>query len=137
MKHACALAMVPLLVLASTAQAQALGQGGSEVTISPWRVIASLALCLALGATAIYALRRRFGLGGDSLHKGLLGKRIRLVEQQYLGPQRSICLVEIDGKTYAALFAPQAAALVPLGGEAPADGPDVAGGDAVGGDALR
>jgi Flagellar biosynthesis protein, FliO len=105
-----------LLLLGQAAPAQTLAQGSGGIDISPWRVIASLVLCLALGGGAIYALRRRFGILPLASATGPSTKRIRLVEQQYLGPQRSICLIEIDGQTYAALFAPQATALMPLAG---------------------
>ena len=85
------------------------------VAVSPWRVVGSLLLCLALGATAIVLLRRRYGLGLARPLGGAGSRRIRIVEQQGLGSQRSLSIIEIDHRTYAALIAPGAATLLPLG----------------------
>lgn len=105
------------LALAGTAaHAQEIGQNAAA-SISPWRVVSSLVLCLALGAVAIFALRRRYGLNRLPLLGGEVPRRIKVIEQQALGPQRSLCLVEIDGCAYAALFAPQTATLVALASE--------------------
>lgn len=108
-----ALIMTLLAAAAQPAQAQAIGQVATY-SVSPWRIVASLMLCLALGAAAIFALRRRYGLGRLPLMGSEAARRIKVIEQQPLGPQRSICLIEIDGRGYAALFAPQTATLVPL-----------------------
>lgn len=109
------LAFAPIFqaAFAHPALAQTIGQG-SGVDVSIWRVLLSLLFCLALGACAIFLLRGRFGSGRTRLLGSNGSRRIKLAEQQFLGPQRYICLIEIDGRPYAALFAPQAATLVPL-----------------------
>ncbi len=112
--RAQALSLALPVLTVGTAQAQTLGQGGTELAISPWRVLASCLLCLALGVGAIFALRRRFATGpGRLLAANGHGKRIRVVEQQYLGPHRSLCLLTIDGEEYVCLFSAQAASLLP------------------------
>ena len=111
-----------LALTEAAAHAQAIGQNAAT-SISPWRVVASLMLCLALGAAAIFALRRRYGLNRLPLLGGEVLRRIKVVEQQTLGPQRSLCLVEIDGRAYAALFAPQTATLVALASETAGEPP--------------
>ncbi|MFA7603936.1 MAG: flagellar biosynthetic protein FliO [Novosphingobium sp.] len=102
-----------LLVLPGGAWAQDIGQNHGSL-ISPWRIIASLAFCLVLGGAAIFMLRRysRWGNGAPSRANPI--QRLRVVEQRHLGPQRSICLIEIDGHGYAAIFAAQAVSLVTL-----------------------
>ncbi|MFT4025392.1 MAG: flagellar biosynthetic protein FliO [Novosphingobium sp.] len=104
-----------LVALPQAAAADSLGGGGDGFTVSPWRVVAALTLCLALGAAAILVLRKHHALG-SALPRGPGERRMRVIEQQSLGPQRSLALVEIDGQSYAALVAPGAAALVLLGG---------------------
>jgi flagellar biogenesis protein FliO len=104
-----------------TAYADVLGNGAS-LAVSPWRVIASLLLCLALGAAAIFPLRRRYGLGQGSLLRATTERRIRVIEQQGLGPHRSVSLIEIDRQAYVALIAPGSATLVAL--ERPAPKPE-------------
>jgi flagellar biogenesis protein FliO len=49
-------------------------------------------------------------------------RRIRVIEQQGLGPHRSLSLIEIDRQAYVALIAPGAATLVALERPAPAAG---------------
>lgn len=100
------------------AQAGTLG-GGAGAAISVWRVIGALVLCLVLGTAAIFMLRRRYGFGAGGPLRAPPSRRIRVIEQQGLGPQRSLTLVEIDRRTYAALIAPGGASLVALD-----DGPD-------------
>lgn len=87
---------------------------GTGLAISPWRVIGSLLLCLALGGAAIFLLRRRYGLGQGSAARGPMDRRIRVVEQQGLGPHRSLSLIEIDRQAYVALIAPGSATFVAL-----------------------
>lgn len=98
---------------ADPAWAQAIGQTDQSL-VSPWRVAAALVFCLVLGAGAIMVLRRRFGSARGAFPGTGATKRIRLLEQHYLGPQRSICLIEIDDRSYAAVFAAQAVSLVPM-----------------------
>ncbi|MBU6267851.1 MAG: flagellar biosynthetic protein FliO, partial [Sphingomonadales bacterium] len=90
-----------VLAFAGPAQAQALAQGDGGSAVSAWRVVLALLFVLALGVAAIFAMRRRFGALPLA---SAPGKRIRVIEQQYLGPQRALYLVEIDGLAYAALF---------------------------------
>ncbi|MDB5725974.1 MAG: hypothetical protein JWQ16_2728 [Novosphingobium sp.] len=104
------------------AYAGALGDGAS-LAVSPWRVIASLLLCLALGVTAIFLLRRRYGLSQGSLLRANTERRIRVIEQQGLGQHRSVSLIEIDRQAYVALIAPGSAALVALERPAPETDP--------------
>ncbi len=113
MKHHQSLVPAMLMVTSQPALAQVIGQGGG-VDVSIWRVVLSLMFCLALGAGAVLLLRRHFAPGQSGLRRGTAERRIKLVDQQFLGQQRSICLVEIDGKPFAALFSPQAASLLPL-----------------------
>lgn len=103
------------LALAAPAQAQAIGQAGDS-GVSLWRVLLALLLCLGLGAAAVLVLRRHAGRGLPfaALAGGVPERRIRVVEQHYLGPQRSICLIEIDGRSYVALIAGQAASVMAL-----------------------
>jgi hypothetical protein len=108
------------VALPQAALAGALGggdHGGAGVAISAWRVIGALMLCLALGTAAIFLLRKRYGLGAAGPLRAAASRRIRIIEQQGLGPQRSLALVEIDRRTYAALIAPGAASLVALSDE--------------------
>ncbi|MEO5587427.1 MAG: flagellar biosynthetic protein FliO [Novosphingobium sp.] len=131
-----ALRLVPGLALVALPQAAFAGTlgDGTGLAISPWRVIGSLLLCLALGAVAIVLLRRHYGLGrhhgrgrdyslirhfrlwrgrpGGGLLRAPADRRIRVIEQHSLGPQRSVSLIEIDRRTYAALIAPGSATLV-------------------------
>lgn len=102
---------------------------GAGFSVSPWRVIASLLLCLALGAVAILVLRKHYGLGQATLGRGADDRRIRVIEQQSLGPHRSLSLIEIDRQTYVALTAPGAATLVAL--ERPPTNPTITSGDEV------
>lgn len=108
------------MAVAATPQAACAGVigDGTGLAVSPWRVIGSLLLCLALGAAAIFLLRRYYGLSQNGPRIGSLGRaadrRIRLIEQQGLGPHRSLSLVEIDRQTYVALVAPGAATLIAL-----------------------
>lgn len=105
------LAFLPLL--AGSAQAQTLGHLEGEPGISLWRVLTALSLCLALAVVAAFALRRRFGTTTDRLlHSGTRERRIRVIEQQYLGPQRSLYLLAIDGEEFVCLFAAHTATLV-------------------------
>jgi hypothetical protein len=120
MKRSLVLALTFQLGLAGPALAQTLGQGGG-VEVSLWRVLLSLFFCVGLGAAAVYLLRKQMMQGRLELPWKRLGfaqpevqRRIRVADQQFLGPQRSIYLIEIDGEPYAALFAPQAATLIPL-----------------------
>lgn len=112
------------MAVAATPQAAcavAIGDG-TGLAVSPWRVIGSLLLCLALGAAAIFLLRRYYGLGQTGPRMGsrmgswgsAADRRIRVIEQQGLGPHRSLSLIEIDRRTYVALVAPGAATLVAL-----------------------
>jgi flagellar protein FliO/FliZ len=113
---------ITAIALAATAAPQAAYAGllgdSAGLAVSPWRVIGSLLLCLALGAAAIFLLRRHYGLGQGGQLRGPLrmspDRRIRIIEQQGLGPHRSLSLVEIDQRAYIALIAPGAATLVVL-----------------------
>jgi flagellar protein FliO/FliZ len=97
--------------LPQDAYAGALGDGAA-VVVSPWRVVGSLLLCLALGAAAIVLLRRHFGLGRGGPLRAANDRRMRVIEQHALGPHRSLSLIEIDARAYVALIAPGAATLV-------------------------
>lgn len=112
-----------IAVLPQAAYAGALGDGAG-LAVSPWRVIGSLLLCLALGAAAIFMLRRHYGLGRSGPHRGssngTTDRRIRMIEQQGLGPHRSLSLIEVDDQAYLALIAPGAATLVALERPGPA-----------------
>lgn len=99
---------------------------GTGLAVSPWRVIGSLLLCLALGAAAIFLLRQHYGLGQGGPSRGPTDRRIRVIEQQGLGPQRSLALIEIDRQTYVALIAPGSATLVALERPGPAPEADAA-----------
>jgi flagellar biogenesis protein FliO len=101
------------LALPQLAWAGSLAEGAG-VAISVWRVVGSLLLCLALGVTAIFLLRRHYGLGQARPLRVSGSRRIRIIEQQGLGSQRSLSLIEIDRRTYAALIAPGAVTLLPL-----------------------
>lgn len=107
--------VVALVVIAipQTAYAAPVGEG-TGLAVSPWRVIGSLLLCLVLGAAAIFLLRRHYGLGRGSALRAPADRRIRVIEQQGLGPQRSLSLIEIDRQAYVALIAPGSATLVAL-----------------------
>lgn len=103
--------------LAAMLSAPAFAQEGAQAAayaVSPWRIIASLLLCVALGAVAILALRQRYGLGRLPLRMDAASRRIKIVEHQSLAPQRSIYLVEIDGADYAVVVAPQSTAITVL-----------------------
>lgn len=125
---------IRVIALAVTAVPEAAYAGplgdGTGLAVSPWRVIGSLLLCLALGAAAIFLLRRHYGLGQGGPSRGALrgpiNRRIRVIEQQGLGPQRSLALIEIDRQTYVALIAPGSATLVALERPGPAPEADAA-----------
>lgn len=112
-----AVLVLGIVVLPQAAYAETLGEG-TGLMVSPWRVIGSLLLCLALGAAAIFVLRRHYGLGHGGPSRGSLSgmteRRIRVIEQQGLGPHRSLSLVEIDHQAYVALIAPGSATLVAI-----------------------
>lgn len=104
---------IAVMAMPQTTWAGAFGQDAG-LAVSPWRVIGSLLLCLGLGAAAIVLLRRRYGLSQMGSLNGPAQRRIRVVEQQGLGAQCSLSLIEIDRRAYVALIAPGAAALVAL-----------------------
>lgn len=103
---------IALVTLASDARAQTLGQAAGGTGVSPWRVLAALLLCAALAVVAVVVLRRRYGTPGPFLGALAQPKRIQVIEQQYLGPQRSLCLIAIDGEEYLCLFTAQTATMV-------------------------
>lgn len=105
------LTILPAIVLPDAAHAAALVASAGD--FSPWRIVGSLLLCLALGATGIFILRKRYGLGPLTRPSAAV-RSLRIAEQQGLGPSRSIALIEVDGRRYLALVAPGAAALLPL-----------------------
>lgn len=107
-----------VMAMPQTAWAGALGHDPG-LAVSPWRVIGSLLLCLGLGAAAILLLRRRYGLSSTGSLPGSAQRRIRLVEQQGLGPHSRLSLIEIDRRAYIALIAPGAATLLALNGASP------------------
>jgi flagellar biogenesis protein FliO len=107
------LGILVITAMPQEAYAGALGHGAS-LAVSPWRVVASLLLCLALGTAAIFLLRRRYGLSQGNLLRAPTTRRIRVIEQQGLGQHRSVSLIEIDRQAYVALIAPGSATLVAL-----------------------
>jgi len=103
--------LAPLLMLlaAMPAGAQRLGQGaGADVSI--WRVILALFFCLALGAAAIFFLRRRYR-GARPLAFGR-ERRLQLVENLRLSHQVDLCIVSRDGREYLVAASPQGVTVV-------------------------
>lgn len=121
-RRAARLGAVGACFAAAPAFAQRLGQGmGTEVPV--WRVILALAFCLALGAAAIFVLRRRFK-GARPLAFGR-DRRLVLVESLRLGHQVDLCIVSRDGHEYLIAAGPHGAALID-GGPLPTPVPDPA-----------
>lgn len=106
--------LTPLLIAfaAAPAAAQRLGQGGGT-DVPVWRVILALAFCLALGAAAIFLLRRRYG----GVRPRVFGqeRRLQLVETLRLGHQANLCIVSRDGHEYLIAASPQGITLVDAG----------------------
>lgn len=105
------LRLAPLLMLlaAMPAGAQRLGQGaGTEVSI--WRVILALFFCLALGAAAIFFLRRRYR-GARPLSFGR-ERRLQLVENLRLSHQVDVCIVSRDGREYLVAASPHGVTMI-------------------------
>jgi hypothetical protein len=117
------------LGFAAPALAQQLGQGG-DVAISWWRVVAALAICLALTLGAGVALRARQKGGGASpgqgpmalleavlRRRGLGGasQRLKLVETLRLSHQVEVCLCRYDEIDFVIAATPHGAFLVTPG----------------------
>jgi len=105
-------------VSATPVWAQALG-GASEPQVAWWRVLAALALCLALAVGGALALRARLGGQAPALRGFKLGlkpaavKRLRLVESLRVSHQVDVCLVSCDGAEFIVAASPQGAAITP------------------------
>jgi flagellar protein FliO/FliZ len=67
---------------------------GPGLGISPWRVLVSLLLVLALGGGVLVVLKRLQGTGGLPPRSG----EIRIVGRTLLGRRASLLLVEVDGR---------------------------------------
>lgn len=115
----------PVLILAGTiaapaclclgampAAAQRLGQGGGT-EISLWRVMLALIFCVAIGAAAIFLLRRRYrGVRPLAFRRE---RRLQLVENMRLSHQVDLCIVSRDGREYLIAASPQGVTLVDAG----------------------
>lgn len=115
---------LPAALVAAPAAAQRLGQGtGTDVPIL--RVIIALGFCLALGAAAIFLLRRRYR-GARPLAFGR-ERRLQLVENLRLSHQVDLCIVSRDGREYLIASSPQGVTVVddgPFAAPAPAEPPE-------------
>jgi flagellar biogenesis protein FliO len=120
------LRFAPLVMLSTAmpATAQRLGQGaGADISI--WRVLLALLFCLALGAAAIFLLRRRYR-GARPLAFGR-ERRLQLVENIRLSHQVDLCIVSRDGREYLIATSPQGVTVVDDGPfEVPASTPALA-----------
>ncbi|WP_157215372.1 FliO/MopB family protein [Flavisphingomonas formosensis] len=97
------------LAVASVATpALALGNAVADDTISYWRVLASLILCLALAVGGAFALRARFGANPlpRMLQQGR-ERRLRLIEIIRLNPQTQLCIIRCDGEDLLVAATPQ------------------------------
>jgi flagellar biogenesis protein FliO len=100
------------IILLGLANNSALVADGVDPAVSIWRIIAALAFCLALGLGAIFALRSRLSL--FTIASGGKARRLVLIEQITLGPQRSACIISIDNTEYLALLSGSVVQIVPL-----------------------
>ena len=110
---------LPLLCAAGAASAQRLGQGDDG--ISPWRVVATLLLCLALAVAAAFALRYRIANRGIALFAPA-ARRLQLIETVRLGPQNNLCVVRYDARDYLIAAGPQGVTVI-HSGPSPAPAP--------------
>lgn len=98
--------------------AQALGGGGGGAPdVSLIRVVAALALCLAVAFAAALLLRRRGVLSERPQWWALLGKaaipaRLAIVESRRISQHADLCLVRCDGIDYLILSGPAQAQLL-------------------------
>jgi flagellar biogenesis protein FliO len=104
--------LLPLPLLAAlpeAALAQRIGQAAGT-SIPWWRVVAALALCLALAVGAAYALKLR--MRGATPMFGAGPRRMQLVETLRLSHQVDLCLVRCDGRELMIAATPHGATLV-------------------------
>ena len=78
---------------------QQLGQG-SEVDISPWRVLGALLLCVLLAAGAALVMRARMGVGGAKFWQRPVSGRLKVLETRRIAPQAWVSLIVLDDQEY-------------------------------------
>jgi flagellar biogenesis protein FliO len=101
----------PLIAIADVQLEQV---GGYDVSIL--RVILSLFFCLLLAVGGIFALRHHLQFKNRTgiLWRAPELRRLEIVEQLTIGPQKSICLLTIDGNDYVVVFSVNAVSLTPI-----------------------
>jgi hypothetical protein len=92
-----AIVLGPALI-AGQATAQTLGQAPDD-GVSLWRVAAALALCIALGVGAVFALRMRGGRVPPLPALLRRERRLQLIEVLRLNQHVDLCLVSCDDRT--------------------------------------
>jgi flagellar biogenesis protein FliO len=103
-----------LVLIASPAAAQTIGQAGGGPEISIWRVLGALLFCLLLAAGAAFALRTRLKGTLPTLKTGS-PRRMRLIESLRLSHQTDLCIVEVDGEEIIVAASPHGPRFLPRG----------------------